>query len=148
MVQLRRGGGDLVNQPASQDADHNRFEITDGDRLRWQWQTARALVTLLQDAPALPPLIWTIGPTGALIGHLAGLIPAERLRERFQAWAAALELSERPPVSSPGGAVWHLAAEAMRGQVRLRVTASVLAALPGEDDLPDGQISKSGEESA
>jgi hypothetical protein len=44
--------------------------------------------------------------------------------------------------------VWHLAAEAMRGQVRLRVTAIVLAAPPGEDDLFDGQISKSGEESA
>jgi hypothetical protein len=137
-----------VNQPVNQAVNHDRFEVTDGDRLRWQRQAARALAALLQNAPVLPPLIWTIGPTGALAGHLAGLIPAERLRERFQAWAAALELSERPPVSSPGGAVWHLAAEAMRGQVRLRVTASVLAALPGEDDLLDGQISKSGEEPA
>ena len=137
-----------MNQPINQAVNHNRFEVTDGDRLRWQWQAARALTALLQNAPVLPPLIWTIGPTGVLAGHLAGLIPAERLRERFQAWVAALELSERPPVSSPGGAAWHLAAEAMRGQVRLRVTASVLAAPPGEDDLSDGQISKSGEESA
>jgi len=137
-----------VNQPADQAVDRNRFEVTDGDRLRWQWQAARALTALLQDAPALPPLIWTIGPAGALAGHLAGLIPAERLRERFQAWVAALELSERSPVSSPGGAVWHLAAEAMRGQVRLRVTASVLAAPPREDDLLDDQISTCGEESA
>ena len=133
-----------MNQPVNQAVNHNRFEVTDGDRLRWQRQAAHALTALLQNAPVLPPLIWTIGPTGAL----AGLIPAERLRERFQAWVAALELPERPPVSSPGGAVWHLAAEAMRGQVRLRVTASVLAAPPGEDDLFDGQISKSGEESA
>jgi len=137
-----------VNQPVNQAVNHDRFEVTDGGRLRWQRQAAHALTALLQNAPALPPLIWTIGPTGALAGHLAGLIPAERLRERFRAWVAALELSERPPVSSPGGAVWHLAAEAMRGQVRLRVTASVLAAPPGEDDLFDGQISKSGEESA
>ena len=134
-----------MNQPVNQAVNHNRFEVTDGDRLRWQRQAAHALTALLQNAPALPPLIWT---TGALAGHLAGLIPAERLRERFRAWVAALELSERPPVSSPGGAVWHLAAEAMRGQVRLRVTASVLAAPPGEDDLFDGQIGKSGEESA
>ena len=128
--------------------NRSRSEVTDGDRLRWQWQAARVLAALLQDAPVLPPLIWTIGPAGALAGHLAGLIPAERMRERFQAWVAALELPERPPASSPGGAVWHLAAEAMRGQVRLRVTASVLAAPPGEDDLPDRQISTSGEEPA
>ena len=121
-----------MNQPVNQAVNHNRFEVTDGDRLRWQRQAAHALTALLQNAPVLPPLIWTIGPTGALVGHLAGLIPAERLRERFQAWVAALELSERPPVSSPGGAVWHLAAEAMRGQVRLRVTASVLARRPGK----------------
>lgn len=133
-----------MNQPVNQAVNHNRFEVTDGGRLRWQWQAARALAALLQNTPVLPPLIWTIGPAGAL----AGLIPAERLRERSQAWVAALELPERPPGSSPGGAVWHLAAEAMRGQVRLRVTASVLAAPPGEDDLFDGQISKSGEESA
>ena len=137
-----------MNQPVNQAVDHDRFEVTDGDRLRWQWQAAHALTALLQNAPVLPPLIWTIGPAGALVGHLAGLIPAERLRERFQAWVAALELSERPPVSSPGGAVLHLAAEAMRGQVRLRVTASVLVAPPGEDDLFDGQISQSGEEPA
>ena len=137
-----------MNQPVNQAVNHNGFEVTDGDRLRWQWQAAHALTALLQNAPVLPPLIWTIGPTGALAGHLAGLSPAERLRERFQAWVAALELSGRPPVSSPGGAVWHLAAEAMRGQVRLRVTASVLAAPPGEDDLFDGQISKSDGESA
>jgi hypothetical protein len=136
-----------VNQPVNQAVNHDRFEVTDGDRLRRQWQAAHALTALLQNAPVLPPLIWTIGPTGALAGHLAGLIPAERLRERFQAWVAALELSERPPASSPGGAVWHLAAEAMRGQVRLRVTASVLAP-PEEDDLFEGQISKSGEEPA
>ena len=132
----------------NQAVNHNRFEVTDGDRLRWQCEAARALTALLQNAPVLPPLIWTIGPAGALTGHLAGLIPAEQQRERFQAWVAALELPERPPVSSPGGAVWHLAAGAMRGQVRLRVTASVLAAPPGEHDLPDGQISNSGEEPA
>ena len=137
-----------MNQPVNQAVNHNRFEVTDGDRLRWQWQAAHALTALLQNVPVLPPLISTIGPTGALVGHLAGLIRAERLGERFQAWVAALELSERPPVSSSGGAVWHLAAEAMRGQVRLRVTASVLAAPPEEDDLFDGQISKSSEESA
>ena len=137
-----------MNQPVNQAVNHNRFEVTDGGRLRWQWQAAHALAALLQNTPVLPPLIWTIGPAGALAGHLAGLSPAERLRERFQAWVAALELPERPPVSSPGGTVWHLAAEATRGQVRLRVTASVLAAPPGEDDLFDGQISKSGEESA
>jgi hypothetical protein len=137
-----------VNQPVNQAVSHNGFEVTDGDRLRWQWQAACALTALLQNAPVLPPLIWTIGPAGALVGHLAGLTPAERLRERFQAWVTALELSERPPVSSPGGAVQHLAAEAVRGQVRLRVTASVLAAPPREDGLPDGQVSKSGEEPA
>jgi hypothetical protein len=133
-----------VNQPVNQAVNHNRFEVTDGGPLRWQRQAAHALTALLQNAPALPQLIWAIGPTGAL----AGLIPAERLRERFQTWVAALELPERPPASSPGGAVWHLAAGAMRGQVCLRVTASVLAAPSGEDDLLDGQISKSGEESA
>jgi hypothetical protein len=137
-----------VNQPVNQAVNHNGFEVTDGDRLRWQWQAAHALAALLQNAPVLPPLIRAIGPTGALVGHLAGLSPAERLRERFQAWVAALELPERPPVSSPGGAVWHLAAEAMRGQVRLRVTASVLAAPPEKDDLLDARISNSGEESA
>lgn len=128
----------------NQAVNRHRFEVTDGDRLRWQWQAARMLTALLQNAPVLPPLIWTIGPAGAL----ARLIPAERLRERFRAWVAALELPERPPVSSPGGAVWRLAAEAVRGQVRLRVTASALAVPPGEDDLFDGQISKSGEEPA
>lgn len=137
-----------MNQPINQAVNHNRFEVTDGNRLRWQWQAARALAALLQNVPVLPPLIWTIGPAGALAGHLAGLVPAERLRERFQAWVAALELPQRPPVSSPGGAVWHLAAEAMRGQVRFRVTASVLAAPPGEDDLFDGQISTCSEEPA
>lgn len=137
-----------MNQPVNQAVNHNRFEVAGGGRLRWQRQAARALTALLQNAPVLPPLIWAIGPAGALAGHLAGLIPAERLRERFRAWVAAPELPERPPASSPGGAVWHLAAGAMRGQVRLRVTASVLAAPPGEDDLFDGQISKSGEEPA
>ena len=94
-----------MNQPVNQAVNHNRFEVTDGDRLRWQWQAAHALTALLQNAPVLPPLIWTIGPAGALAGHLAGLIPAERMRERFQAWVAALELPERPPVSSSGGGV-------------------------------------------
>lgn len=130
-----------MNQPVNRG-----FEVTDGDRLRWQWQAAHALTGLLQEAPILPPLIWTIGPTGALVGHLAGLIPAERVHEHFQAWVEALELSERPPAASSGGAVWHLAAEAVRGQVRLRVTAGVLSAQPDEDDLIDGQISSSGEE--
>ena len=64
-----------MNQPVNQAVKHNRFEVTDGDRLRWQRQAAHALTALLQNAPVLPPLIWTIGPTGALVGHLAGLSP-------------------------------------------------------------------------
>ena len=55
-----------MNQPVNQAVNHNRFEVTDGGRLRWQRQAARALTALLQNAPVLPPLIWTIGPTGAL----------------------------------------------------------------------------------
>lgn len=132
-----------MNQPVNPG-----FEVTGGDRLRWQWQAAHALAGLLQEAPVLPPLIWTIGPAGALAGHLAGLIPAGRVHEHFQAWVEAPGLSERPPVASYGGAVWHLAAEAVRGQVRLRVTAGVLSAQPGGDDLTGGQVSGSGEEPA
>ena len=136
-----------MSRPAGQAMSRGRLEVTDGDRLRWQRHAACALTALLQDAPALPPLTWAIGPTGVLVGHLAGLSPAGQLRERFQAWVAALELSERPPATSPGGTVRYLAAEAMRGQVRLRVTASVLAAT-GEGDLIDGQAGKGGQEPA
>ncbi len=46
-----------MNQPVNQAVNHNRFEVTDGDRLRWQRQAAHALTALLQNAPVLPPLI-------------------------------------------------------------------------------------------
>jgi hypothetical protein len=105
------------------------LEITQQERARWQRRAAAELGGILAAHPGLPCITWTVGPAGSvLIGHVSGLAPAAHVREAFIAWRLALDLEDyrEHPMS---GATTRLHAAARRGEVRVRLTATVF----GED---------------
>jgi hypothetical protein len=65
------------------------FETTDRDRHRWQLRDARALVAMLEHGyrEGLPPLHWSIGSIGGLVGEAHGLgSSVAEQRAAFDAW--------------------------------------------------------------
>jgi hypothetical protein len=108
------------------------FEITQGERARWQRHAAAELGGILRAHPGLPCISWTVGPSGSvLVGQVSGLVPAAQVREAFTAWRLALALEEDQGQQLSGGAVW-LHAAARRGLVKVRLTATVF----GDEEQP------------
>lgn len=66
------------------------YETTDADLRRWQARDARALVTLLEEGyrNGLPPLRWSVGAGGGLVGDADGMTArVAGQRAAFDAWA-------------------------------------------------------------
>ena len=100
-------------------------EITHGQRAGWQRRAAAELAAILAAHRNLPVIAWTLGLAGAtLVGHVNSLAPAEQVRGVFNAWRAALRLTEHSQTTSGGGTV-YLRAVAHRNRVRLALTAAV-----------------------
>ena len=99
--------------------------ITHADQARWQLQAARELAVILGDHRDLPLLVWTVIPAGPLLeARLVGPAPAGQVRDTLAAWREALGLEgyrEWPG----GGGTTRLQAKGRRGDVRVRVFASV-----------------------
>lgn len=72
------------------------FEISHGERAAWQRRIGGELAAILQMHRDLPIITWTVGSAGAtLVGQVSGLAPAAEVRTTFEAWRAALMLTER-----------------------------------------------------
>jgi hypothetical protein len=70
--------------------------FTQADDYLWQRRAAAALVGLLDEHRDLPVIAWTVGSAGSvLVGRVNGLQPAATARAVFDAWTAALALSQR-----------------------------------------------------
>lgn len=99
--------------------------ITQGDLSRWQRQAALELAAILADCGGLPLLSWTVIPAGPLLeARLVGPAPAGRTRAVLAAWREALRLEDYREWSGGGGTT-RLHASGRRGQVRVRIFASV-----------------------
>jgi len=101
------------------------FRITQVDRSWWQRQAAAQLGAILDAHPDLPAIAWTLAPTGSVLtGQVSGLAPAAQVRGVFGAWRLALALAEdrEHPMS---GATTRLHAAARRGEVMVRLTATI-----------------------
>ena len=73
--------------------------ITDAERLGWQLRGASALLDIVKLARkrTLPPLDWSIGMTGVLVGRVIVLgAGAQQIRSAYLRWAEALEMDHRP----------------------------------------------------
>ena len=105
------------------------LEITQQERAGWQRRAGAGLGGSLAADRDLPCIIWTAGPAGSvLIGQVSGLAPAAHVREAFIAWRLALALGDYRELPVNGATTW-LHAAARRGEVRVRLTATV----SGED---------------
>jgi hypothetical protein len=99
--------------------------VTHADHARWQLQAARELAVILGDFASLPLLTWTVIPAGPLLeARLAGPAPAGEVRARVAAWREALGL-EHYREWPGGGGTTRLHAKGLRGEVRIRIHASV-----------------------
>jgi hypothetical protein len=99
--------------------------ITQGDLSRWQRQAALELAAILADCGELPLLSWTVIPAGPLLeARLTGPAPAGRTRAVLAAWREALRLEDYREWPGGGGTT-RLHASGRRGQVRVRIFASV-----------------------
>jgi hypothetical protein len=99
--------------------------ITHADQARWQLQAARELAAILGDFGDLPLLAWTVVPAGpALQARLIGPAPAGQVRDTLAAWREALGLQEYREWPGGGGTT-RLHAAGQRGEVRVRMSASV-----------------------
>jgi hypothetical protein len=99
--------------------------ITHGDHVRWQMQAARELAAILSDFGDLPLLVWTVVPAGPLLeAKLIGPTPAGRARGALAAWRDALGLEDYREWPGGGGTT-RLHAKGHRGEVRVRIFASV-----------------------
>jgi hypothetical protein len=110
------------------------LEITqaDVDQACWQRQAVAELARILDAHAGLPAIAWTVGPVGCVLaGRVNGLASAARVREAFTTWRVALSLEDRWEHAGGVGTV-YLHAQARRGGVKVRVTATVLDA---EEDL-------------
>jgi hypothetical protein len=99
--------------------------VTHADHARWQLQAARELAVILGDFGDLPLLTWTVIPAGPLLeARLTGPAPAGEARARVAAWREALGLEDYR--EWPGGrGTTRLHAKGLRGEVRVRILASV-----------------------
>jgi hypothetical protein len=99
--------------------------ITQADHARWQLQAARELAVILGDFGDLPLLAWTVIPAGPLLSaRLTGPAPASRARAVLAAWREALVLEDYREWPGGGGTT-RLHAAGSRGEVRVRIFASV-----------------------
>jgi hypothetical protein len=100
--------------------------IGQADRACWQRRAAAELARILDSHPELPCVAWTVGPAGSVVvGRVSGLAPAWQVRRIFGAWQQALGLSECGEQPGGGGTAW-LHAAGRRGEVTVRLTATVL----------------------
>jgi hypothetical protein len=109
--------------------------ITQADRFQWQRAAARELAAILEAHPGLPAITWTIGPGGALLGRINGLIAsADEVRAVFGTWRDALGLGEAAGQLVVGdGSVIRLRASGRRCTVSVRITANLFVDDPAED---------------
>jgi hypothetical protein len=99
--------------------------ITHADQARWQMQAARELAAILGDFGDLPLLVWTVVPAGPLLeARLIGPTPAGRARDMLATWREALGLADYREWPGGGGTT-RLHAKGLRGEVRVRIFASV-----------------------
>lgn len=100
--------------------------VTHADHARWQLQAARELAAILGDFGDLPLLAWTVVPAGPLLSaRLTGPAPAGQVRGTLAAWREALGLEDYREWPGGGGTT-RLHAAGRRGEVRVRIYASVL----------------------
>jgi hypothetical protein len=99
--------------------------VTHADRSRWQHQAALELAAILAGCGDLPLLVWTVVPAGPLLAAKpVGPAPAGQVRAVLAAWRQALGLEDYR--EWPGGSgTTRLHAAGQRGQVRVRISASV-----------------------
>jgi hypothetical protein len=93
------------------------FRTTPRDQHRWQQQAHRALGVMLEHGyrEGLPALMWTIAPTGALVGDVDTLTSTpEEQRAAFAAWVEYLGGDRWPERTDSSGCVrlhasftWH-----------------------------------------
>jgi hypothetical protein len=99
--------------------------ITHADQARWQVQAARELAVILSDFGDLPLLAWTVIPAGPLLeARLIGPVPPTLARGMLATWREALGLADYREWPGGGGTT-RLHAKGLRGEVRVRVLASV-----------------------
>jgi len=103
-----------------------KLSITNGQRAAWQRRAATVLVQILDANGDLPLLAWTVGNAGStLVGRINAQATAVQATAVFNTWQQALALGER--TETPGGAGrMFLRASAMRGAVRITITATVV----------------------
>jgi hypothetical protein len=101
------------------------IETTHGQRAGWQRRAAAELTAILAAHRDLPVIAWTLGPAGAtLIGHVNSFASAQQVHRVFNAWRAALGLSEQRQTASGNGTA-YLRAVVHRNRVRIALTATV-----------------------
>lgn len=106
------------------------LEITQADagQARWQRQAVAELARILDAHAGLPAIAWTVGPAGCVLaGRVNALASPARVLEAFTAWRVALSLEDHWDHACVAGSV-YMQAEARRGGVQVRVTATVLEA--------------------
>jgi len=107
--------------------------ITQAERACWQRRAAAELARILGCHPELPCLAWTVGPASSVVvGRVSGLAPAWQVRQVFCAWQQALRLEELSEQHGGGGTA-RLRAADRRGEVTIRLTATVLGDGQEED---------------
>jgi hypothetical protein len=99
--------------------------ITRADRAGWQLRAARELAAILDSRRGLPLISWTVTATGGVLaGNVNGLAPAGQVRAAHAAWREALALKDYREWPGGGGTVL-LHASGRRGEVRVRISATV-----------------------
>lgn len=99
--------------------------VTRADHARWQLEAARELTAILGGFGDLPLLAWTVVPAGPLLSaRLTGPAPAGQVRDTLAAWRDALGLQDYREWPGGGGTT-RLHASGKRGEVRVRIFASV-----------------------
>jgi hypothetical protein len=99
--------------------------ITNGERAAWQRRAAAALVEILDANRDLPVIAWTVANAGsALVGRISPPVATVEVKTTFDAWRLALALGERTETPGRGGT--FLWASAVRGAVRVAITATVV----------------------
>lgn len=83
------------------------------------------MAAILDACPDLPAIAGTVAPTGSVLtGQVSGLAAAAQVRDVFGAWRLALELADHRERQMSGATTW-LHAAACRGEVKVRLTATV-----------------------
>jgi hypothetical protein len=101
------------------------LKIVQAERNGWQRRAAATLVRLLDEYRDLPVIAWTVGPAGStLIGRVNGLQPRATARTVFDAWTAALALSEYREHTHL--ALTYLSAQALLDSVTIVLQADLI----------------------